>query len=511
MSTSQDNPDQTTVRANKLIELSTLVHGNEAEAAPDYAEDVLNLYSKYAVFEDGNRGIIFTEEDVAPRLGEERKRKGNKNIAAFFYALSKVKLQKGEVLSDGNVVWADCEKSNSFLPDDTDFQLTAPQVVLWESEVIEEKAKSLVSRDDAFQSLECNLEDHGNHILWRLDVPEEGFPVGEDIEGGQCILREHHRQVMFVAFSWLLQNASALGLTAKDTTSLPPAVVAAVCGCAGIGKSRSLIFLMWFLLQRKSSFLLEATSKQERFYALVRPREKSVRILTSLEDVAYILAYDRSLICIVDPEQSQKGAKPKLSPILNMKGITGFTSPSADPNHLPRGDKEACVLRTFWVSPWPLLLLQAVNPFFSAASPLLEAQVTERFEVVGGIVRAMFRLRSYTDRKQTIDSSNVVGDVDALYHALTQDTREKHMTQKVPQAFLGYHSKLPFTYVEGEKNVWVDFLSQRGRRRYGMHLYNMLRTGKSEYDDYSSAGMFFERWGGSLLSGRQSGISPKQV
>ena len=158
----------------------------------------------------------------------------------------------------------------------------------------------MFARNGAYISLECDLEDHGD-VLWRLNVPTDGFPFGEQGGGGTCILREQHRQVLFVAFAWLIKNAETLALTDKNRGNVPPAAVAAVCGSTGIGKSRSLIFLMWFLLQRKWAFCSRPATKS---YALARPREQTVRILSEFDDVHRTLRIDRSIICIGDPDNN---------------------------------------------------------------------------------------------------------------------------------------------------------------------------------------------------------------
>ena len=487
-------------------------------------EDVLNAVSDYAAFGDSKNGAEFKAEDFSKENVEENFEKyeddetEKADLAGFMFSLFKVKLQMARVPDHpgDDLEWNDCDPDleRQFLPDTTEFQLVAAPFLLRQKLCIPRKPQSFLSRNAAFKSLDCDLEDQGN-VLWRLDVPTSGFPVGDLTEGGVCILREHHRHVMFVALSWLLRNSITAALNVD--TGLTPATVAAICGSAGIGKSRSLVFLMWFLLRQRAAFLLECGSR--RRFVLVRPRQLTVTIYADFNDVATTVECDRSLISIVDPEQFQEGKKPRLSPLLNSMGHTSLTSPSADPKHLPRGDKNDHILRRFWVSPWPESLLQAVRPFFSI-DPMTKEELSNHFAVVGGIPRAIFREGTSITRYNIIDNSNLVEDIDKLYDAMMQDGCYEKMMPKVPQCFLGYHSRFPFTSDARtrrtkKKCVWIEFLSREGHNRYGIHLYKRLRTSLFEHykhDDHSSTGMFFERWVGAFLSnGKDRFIQPPFV
>ena len=60
-------------RAKRLTALKELLHGN---GEPPSAGDVLKSHSEYAAFEDGvtvdNQDIVFTKDNVAPVLGDDK-------------------------------------------------------------------------------------------------------------------------------------------------------------------------------------------------------------------------------------------------------------------------------------------------------------------------------------------------------------------------------------------------------------------------------------------------------
>lgn len=367
----------------------------------------LELYSDYAQFEEEQiQGISASEKipwDLTPNVGHGKKVQGVLHRVNFFQKLSEATLEIGTVPKDGvgEITWSDATcHLNDFLPDDEEFQLSLIPYELWRSGAIKEKPEAIMDINESATNLDNMTPIDKGDVLWRLRVEATGFPFGEDVGNGTCILREHHRQVMFVALSWLYQNGITTGLTSVDKASLPPAVVSAICGSPGIGKRRSLIFLLWFLLQKKSPFLLEAGTEQDRFYALVRPRAKAVRWV-SVDLAVEILKYDRSILCIVDPAQTQPGKDPELSKLLKVKGPLCVTSPSFDPLHLPRGNKEAFMVMKFSVSPWSLAHLRAVSPYFSLEQDgFNESTIEERFDVVGGVPRAIFRSLTYSERYQ---------------------------------------------------------------------------------------------------------------
>lgn len=490
----------------------------------DAAEHALNLYSSYAQFEDDeaekefdNQGTLInwnTKVDVRtpPSLMPLLDR------ASFFKRLASAKLQVGTLQENGSIVWsmAGQDDLRDFLPDDKEFQLSAMHHRLWRQRGLDHQPESIMGREAAFDSFDgCVPVEKGEDVFWKLEIGTAvGFPFGEDVENGTCILREHHRQVLFVAMSWVLQNGIANGLTAVDPTTPPPAVVAAICGSAGIGKSRALIFVIWFLLQKRSPFLLEAGNKEHRFMSLVRPRNDTVRFVP-VRMAQYLLQMDRSVFCIVDPAQGQWGARTAPSPLLSMKGPLAFTCPSLDPGHLPRGDKEATTLMRFSLSPWTSTQARAVRSYFSVEGEILdESTIDQRFEVVGGVPRALFRKKTFSARKQIIVDDEVSEHAMGLLKVLLHD-RDRHLlVAKVPQALLTHFSKWPFTQdhlpdIGKDRCIWVDFLSRQGEKRYGDELFEKMRTSISKYDDYGSASMFFERWVGMTLTSRATELMVK--
>lgn len=467
-------------------------------------EEALELYSNYAQFEEEQiKGIGASEAipwDTKPIVGDDKTKRAMLRRVNFFQKLSEVTLEIGTVPKDGvgEIAWSDATcHLNNFLPDDKEFQLSLIPYELWGGEAIDEKPEAIMDINESSTNLENMTPIDKGDVLWRLRVDPTGFPFGEEVENGICILREHHRQVMFVALSWLYQNGVTTGLTSVDKATPPAAVVSAICGSPGIGKSRSLIFLLWFLLQKKSPFLLEAGSKDDRFFALVRPRMRTVR-LVSVDMAVEILKSDRSILCIVDPAQTQSGKDPELSRLFDVKGPLSVTSPSLHPLHLPRSAKEATMLMKFSVSPWSLPHLQAVRPYFSLdQGGLKESTIAERFNIVGGVPRAIFRDLTYNERYNIIHAPPDNAGVQNLLEALMRDREEDKMVKKIPQALLAQFSKWPFAETKPHnrnKCVWIGFLSQRGEKIYGDWLFEKMRTEILKYDDFCSASMFFERW-----------------
>ena len=276
-------PSKRKVRSGKLLHLQSLLGDSENSPSVDL---VLDAVSDYAAFEDSKNGAEFKKEDLSEEqlLEYEGEELRQAKLAGFIFALSDAKLQIAHVPDHPGekLQWDDCgpELERQFLPDTTEFQLTAAPWLLWTRDLAE-RPQSLLSIDEAWRSLDTELEDQGD-VLWRLDVPTRGFPVGESTEGGTCILREHHRHVMYVALTWLLRNSISAALNSGNWPT--PATVAAICGSAGIGKSRSLVFLMWFLLRQRAAFLLECGSDEYRRFVLARPRQSTITVYTDFDD-----------------------------------------------------------------------------------------------------------------------------------------------------------------------------------------------------------------------------------
>jgi len=126
------------------------------------------------------------------------------------------------------------------------------------------------------------------------------------------------------------------------------------------------------------SVLVESGVGASRFFVLVQPRHGiKVSVYKTLEDLVYFSNADPSLICIIDPEQTGYDQPAKLSKVFEERGFRVVTSPSADPNHLSRDDKENFQVRRFWVSPWTEAQLKCVCSVFQRARWPLMTYVVE--------------------------------------------------------------------------------------------------------------------------------------
>lgn len=503
--------DQEAVRRARLAAIRKVVELLQAKAddndAATTVDEVLNSYSEFAALSDPAAGECLGyydfRENAIDNFNDTPKEKRRKGIVNFFVDLSARNLYKGAVSEAENgagqvASWEEYTEWEDILPNNTDFQRCIPEMKLWEFGFRDERPEPEFQAGPAHLSTDFGVEDKGN-VLWKLEAISSGFPVGGVLQetNGISILREQHRQVMFNAFSWLLRNAASLCLTVENRTDpRPKSVIAAVCGSSGIGKSRSLIFLLWFLLKKKSPFLLEAGTEDHRYFCLIRPRAQTVKFITK-EQAIDILVTDQSVLGVVDPKQFREEEKPVLSGLLNAVGVVCWTA-SANPYHLPRADKESHRVMKFWVSPWILSHLQAACPFFN--DKLSVGEVEQRFSVVGGVPRAIIKADVFKARNSTITEEKIDDSIaQDLFDALLRQKDSEKMSTKVPQAFLAFYSAPPFIG-SSPGCIRVDFLSQQGRLRAGHLLYKSFRTQLAKERDDSGAGMFFERWVGTLLA-----------
>jgi hypothetical protein len=414
----------------------------------------------------------------------------------FFSRLGGTRLQKLEVDAEADSVWVDADQAEiaNFLPDDDDYKMIAPMLALRsESKIDTADTKEQMVTHTVEQLSSCT--DAGD-VLWRLKTQEVGFPLPGDGASSDCVLREHHRQVMYHAVEWLAETAASQALSIKDQDiPIPESVIATVCGSAGIGKSRSLIFLMWFCMQKKNAFLLEAGNEGNRRFILVRPRQDTVTFLTN-ETAKKILEEDRSILTIMDPRHFTSHETVTPLQLLKARGIVGLIARSPDTRHLPRG--KTVTIRHFYVSPWLLNQLLEVLPLFQVSTNSVEEEeLRKRFAHVGGIPRAIFRTQTYTERMKDIASASLQDIRETLVKTLLTKNEELLADKtKPPQAFLAYFSEQPFTL----DHTRVDFLSQASRHRIGSEIYSHHRSAIAMESDSSSAGLFFERWVGSILA-----------
>jgi len=222
---------------------------------------VLDAYADFTyAFKENyyrGRGYHFASEEEAKSTSKYSPVRQAADRALFVFKLATTNLQHAEFPTDGNdVQWTVENDLSNFFPDMTEFLLTAAECV-----VCKEKDKdikpSFLCPSEALLNVEVDSMDFGNR-MWILVVPKVGFPIDRRSDDGSfstCIMREHHRQVMYLSLAWLLQYSTTIcrSKPTNDNSRLST-VVAAICGSPGIGKSRCLIFLMWFLLQRKCPF-----------------------------------------------------------------------------------------------------------------------------------------------------------------------------------------------------------------------------------------------------------------
>lgn len=342
-------------------------------------------------------------------------------------------------------------------------------------------------------------------MLWILETGKSGFPLKADKASGISVLREHHRQVMHSAVATLWKYARA---TIEQTTARlhdRPGSLVSIIGTPGVGQSRALVFLMWFLLQEGSSFLLEAGPNERRRFILVRPISKTVSFLT-LEEATFLVGFDQCITTLVDPQHFQKDEDVTFSPMLNAAGVVGLIAQPPDSRHMPRSDKNSMFHEKFYVSSYPLRLLRIVSGLFvpAAEKPLTENELVERFEVVGGVPRAIFDLQTFKEWQGTIKKdSKLAGKLaDRFLHAILSKNNDM-MQEKPVKEFLTFSSTHPFT----EEYTQVGFLSATGMKQVGNAVYKKIRTMPlNDQNDPPSLGFFFEQWVGLILSSGQDNL-----